>query len=151
MIERIYTHPVSRGPQVEHQSVRIVAGMGIQGDRYFGKKKSPGQNITFVEAEEIESFLSEYGRAHELSVTRRNVITRGVRLNELVGKEFVVGGLRFRGVEVCEPCRGLGASLASPELGSAKIVRRLVHRAGLRADALSSGELALGMRFASAF
>lgn len=146
-VERIYTHPLSDGKQIEHNQVRIVAGAGIEGDRYFDRHDEPGQNITFIEAEEIEAFLHEHGRAHDLSVTNRNVVMRGVRLNELVGKEFTVGELRFRGVELCEPCLGLGTALASEQLTPPQVVKRLVHRAGLRADALSSGELALGAKF----
>ena len=148
-VERIYTHPPSGGPQTEHERIRVVAGSGIEGDRYFGRRDEPGQNITFVEAEEIESFLSEHGRPHDLSVTNRNVVTRGVRLNELVGKDFTVGDLRFRGVELCEPCLGLGTALASSALPAVAVVKRLVHRAGLRADALSSGEVALGAKIQS--
>lgn len=144
-VERILTRPHSGAPQVEHQRVRIVAGCGIEGDRYFGRREGSGQNITFVEAEEIESFLAEYGRAHDLSITGRNVVTRGVRLNALVGREFLVGSVRFRGVQLCEPCRVLGTSLESRVLTAAQVVRRWVHRAGLNADALGSGEIALGM------
>lgn len=146
-VERIYTHPPSDSQQVAHERVQVIAGSGIEGDRYFGRHDEPGQNITFIEAEEIEAFLGEHGRTHDLSVTNRNVVMRGVRLNELVGKEFTVGELRFRGVELCEPCLGLGTALASEQLTPPQVVKRLVHRAGLRADALSSGELALGARF----
>jgi MOSC domain-containing protein YiiM len=105
-----------------------------------------GQNITFIEAEEIEAFLNEHRRPYDLSVTHRNVVTRGVRLNELLGREFTVGGVRFRGVEFCEPWLGLGAALASSEQPAAAVVKCLVRRAGLRADALSDGELALGAK-----
>ena len=79
-----------------------------------------------------------------LPISGRNIVTRGVRLNELVGVEFLVGGVRFRGVELCEPCLGLGKALATPTLPPAMVVKRLVHLAGLRADALSSGEVAVG-------
>ncbi len=143
-IERIYTCSPSGGAQREHQRVRVVAGSGIEGDRYFERHDEPGQNITFIEAEEIEAFLSEFRCSHDLSVSNRNVVTRGVRLNELVGTEFVVGEVRFFGVELCEPCLGLGTALALPGLSAAAVVKRMVHRAGLRADALSSGTLVLG-------
>ena len=146
-IERIFTRPATGSLQYEHTVVRIAAGKGIEGDRYFDKHDEPGQNITFVEAEAIECFLNEQGLPSDLSISGRNVITRGVRLNHLVGREFLVGGLRFRGVELCEPCLGLGAKLATPLLSPAKVVKCLVRKAGLRADALSSGELGLGAAF----
>jgi MOSC domain-containing protein YiiM len=146
-VERIFTRCAPGGTQTEHDAVRVVAGAGIEGDRYFARQDEPGQNITFIEAEEIESFFAEQQIPADLSVTGRNVITRGIRLNELVGREFLVGTMRFRGVELCEPCLGFGEALATPSLLPAAVVKRMLHRGGLRADALSSGELAIGAEF----
>ena len=81
--------------QDEHASVEFVAGLGIRGNRCFGRNDEPGQNVTLVEAEEVEAFLDSLGRPRNLSVTNRNLVTRGVRLNELVGKEFTVGGVQI--------------------------------------------------------
>jgi MOSC domain-containing protein YiiM len=150
IVERIFIRPPQASSQTEHEKVNVIAGSGIVGDRYFGCQDEPGQNITFVEAEEIESFASEYGRQVDLSATSRNVVTRGVRLNELVGREFLVGSLRFKGVELCEPCLGLGQALATADLPPHSVVKRLLHKGGLRAVALSSGELAIGATFANA-
>ena len=147
-VERIFLAAGSGETQVEVDRVNVTAETGIEGDRYFGAKDEPGQNITLVEAEEIEAFFAEAGRPGDLSCTRRNIVTRGVRLNELVGKEFTIGGVRARGVELCEPCRGLGSRLASTELSTAEAVKRFVHRAGLRADILSSGSIAVGSKVA---
>lgn len=147
VIERIFLRPPASNSQIELREVDVSAGAGLVGDRYFGCHDEPGQNVTFVEAEVIESFLAAHGRPADLSITKRNIVTRGVRLNALVGQEFVVGGLRFRGVELCEPCLGLGESLCSADLAPAMVVKALVHRAGLRADALSSGRLQVGSRF----
>jgi MOSC domain-containing protein YiiM len=141
MIERIFIRPPNGEQQVEQQRVQISAGAGIRGDRYFGARDEPGQNVSFIEAEEIEAFFARHERAVVLSSSGRNFITRGVRLNELVGKTFLVGGLRFRGVELCEPCLGFGATLSTATLTPPEVVKQWVHRGGLRADALSSGEL----------
>ena len=143
-VVRIFTAPPTGGPQVEHEQVEVVASAGIKGDRYFDKHDEPGQNLTLIEAEEIESFLREQKRTYDLSITNRNLVTRGVRLNELVGREFAVGDVRLRGVELCEPCLGLGARLASPELSAAAVLKLFVHRGGLRADVLSNGVIGLG-------
>jgi MOSC domain-containing protein YiiM len=143
-VERIYTSPQSGGTQVEQDLVRVVAGSGIEGDRYFGRHDEPGQNLTLIEIEQVEAFLQEQKRPMDLSVTHRNLLTRGVRLNELVGVEFRVGEVRLRGVELCEPCLGLGAALASTALSAADVVKRFVHRGGLRADVLSSGVIERG-------
>ncbi len=146
-IERIFIRPPDATAKGEKQSVRVVAGAGIEGDRYFDAHDEPGQNVTFVEAEAIESFAQEQQRSVDLAATGRNVVTRGVRLNDLVGREFVVGTVRFRGVELCEPCGTFGKALASPTLSSAQVVKLWVHRAGLRADALTNGELSVGATF----
>jgi MOSC domain-containing protein YiiM len=143
-VERIFTRPKDGEAQAEQTRVRVVAGKGIEGDRYFGRADEPGQNVTFVEAEEIEAFLRACERPLDLSRTGRNIVTRGIRLNDLVGKEFVVGQVRFRGVELCEPCSGFGRAMASPGVSPAQVVKRMLHRAGLRADALSSGEIVCG-------
>ena len=113
MIERIFTRSAQDGTTHEHMSVHVIAGSGIEGDRYFGRHEEPGQNITLVEAEEIERFAAEHDRSHDHSITGRNLVTRGVRLNALVGKEFTVGGVLLRGVELCEPCLGLAQTLAT--------------------------------------
>lgn len=148
-IERIFTIPPSGGPQLAHDQVTVVASAGIEGDRYFGRRDEPGQNITLVEAEAIESFLGAHGRAYDLSITRRNLVTRGVRLNELVGREFYVGDVKLRGVELCEPCLGLGTALAAPTLTPAAVVKHFVHRGGLRADVLSGGTITCGAELRS--
>lgn len=143
-IERIYIGAVQGARQVEQDAVTVVAGAGIVGDRYFGRRDEPGQNITLVEAEEIEAFIHEHGRDRDLSITNRNLVTRGVRLNALVGREFMVGDVRLRGVELCEPCLGLGTALAGADLAAATVVKKLLHRAGLRADVVSGGVIARG-------
>ncbi|MEO8677377.1 MAG: MOSC domain-containing protein [Casimicrobiaceae bacterium] len=147
-VERIFLAAKPGEEQVEVDRVNVTAEAGIAGDRYFGAKDEPGQNITLVEAEAIEAFFAEVGRPGDLSCTRRNIVTRGVRLNALVGKEFTIGSVRARGVELCEPCRGLGSLLASAGLSTPEVVKRFVHRAGLRADILSSGNIAVGSKVA---
>jgi len=150
VVERIYTSRAAGSTQVEQSSVEFVAGSGIRGDRYFGRNDEPGQNVTLIEAEEIEAFLDAFDRPHDLSVTNRNLVTRGVRLNELVGKEFTVGGVRMLGIELCEPCLGLGAMLAFEAVSPEAVVKRLVHRAGLRANVLSGGLVSRGAAVQSA-
>lgn len=143
-IERIFTSPAAGAPQVAHERITLRAGRGVLGDRNDGQADHPGQNLTLVEAEEIERFCAQHARAPDLSITRRNLVTRGVRLNALVGRTFTVGGVRLRGVELCEPCAGLGQALGSDTLPPAAVVRHWVGRGGLRVDVLSDGEIHLG-------
>jgi MOSC domain-containing protein YiiM len=134
-----------RRPDEEHPSpverVRARASQGLEGDRNFLDEpaaRSSGEDLTLIEAEALEAFAAESGTTLEHWQDRRNVLTRGVGLNELVGREFTVGDVRCRGVELCEPCRHL-QSLTYPE-----VLRGLVHRAGLRADVLEGGWISVG-------
>lgn len=149
-VERIFIGETAGGPQIDCESVSVVAGSGIEGDRYFGRHDEPGQNLTLVEAEVVEAFIREQGRPLDLSITHRNLVTRGIRLNQLVGQEFVVGGVRLRGVELCEPCAGIGGALATDGFSASEVVARLVHQGGLRADVLSSGTIVRGAEIAAA-
>jgi MOSC domain-containing protein YiiM len=148
-VDRIFISPESGGSQVEQRQVTVIAGSGIEGDRYFGRKDEPGQNLTLIEAEEVESFIREHRRPQDLSITHRNILTRGVRLNDLVGVEFMVGDVQLRGVELCEPCLGMGEALSSAELVPSGVVKHFLHRGGLRAAVLSSGVIALGAKVTS--
>jgi len=133
VIEAIHIGPDEAGPLAPVESVTAVAGKGLEGDRNFrdGGAK-PGQALTLVEAENVEDV--ELG----LGETRRNLTTRGVRLNDLVGKHFKVGDVECYGVELCEPCSHL-ESMTRPG-----IIKDLVHRAGINADILTDGVIRVG-------
>jgi MOSC domain-containing protein YiiM len=129
----------------------VIAAAGIVGDSKFGTvQRHPGQNITLIEAEEIEAFNVRTGLALALTDPRRNIVTRGVRLNDLVGVEFSVGAVRLKGVELCEPCGTLANHLASDALTKKAFIREFGHRCGLRADVLASGRIRVGDRVAEA-
>lgn len=147
MIEAIYISPTSKAEQESLDSVNLVAGKGIEGDRYFGRTDAPGQSISFIEQEEIEHYNKTHGQTINLSDTRRNVITRGVRLNELVGKEFRIGNVTFKGVELCEPCETLGSRLENEGIQKKDVVKAFLHRCGLRAEILNDGQISPGMAF----
>jgi MOSC domain-containing protein YiiM len=117
-------------------SVRAVAGKGLEGNRYFDTGR-PEQELTLIEAEELET-LTEHGLHVDAAPTGRNVLTRGVRLNDLMGKRFRVGELECRGIELCEPCTTLEARTQPG------VIKALVHRAGLNAEILVGGELRPG-------
>lgn len=147
-IERIFISHAPGGVQQECASIRVERDAGIVGDRHFGRDDWAGQNLTLVEAEEIERFCTETQRPTDLSITRRNVVTRGVRLNDLVGKTFTLGSATLRGIETCEPCGDLGRALASDAMPAAAVVKRWIGRGGLRAAVIASGEVATGASIA---
>ncbi len=113
-------------------SVAAVAGKGLVGDRHFKDGHAPGNALTLIEAEVLE----DVGLTGAQS--RRQVVVRGVRLNDLIGKRFRIGDVECLGVEICEPCRHL------QQLTRAGIIKDLIHRGGLNADILSGGTISLG-------
>ncbi|MBV1882428.1 MAG: DUF1415 family protein [Pseudomonadales bacterium] len=125
----------------------VVANAGVVGDRYFGKNEYPGQNLTLIESEQIQRYNEEYNESIDLADTRRNIITKGINLNELVGKEFRVGEVTLLGVELCEPCTTLGQRLTSDNMSQAAVVKAFISRGGLRVDVVSDGTISVGDRF----
>jgi len=121
-----------------------VAGQGLEGDRYFTgdgtfyEDRKTGQDMTLIEAEAIEALARE--EAIELSPgeARRNVVTRGMALNDLVGRRFVVGEAVCIGRRLCDPCSYL------EQMTQPGVLRGLVNRGGLRADILEGGSIAVG-------
>lgn len=136
---------VSGGELQEVTEVEAVAGMGLTGDRYAlgeGTFQKPGEtepkHVTLIEQESLEAALRDHQTTITHLATRRNLLTRGVPLNHLVGKTFRIGEVLIRGFELCEPCRHL-QKLTCPE-----ILRPLIHRGGLRAEILQGGTLRVG-------
>ena len=144
LIERLFLSPARGEAQRECRQIELLAGHGIVGDRHYAKADWAGQQLTLVEAEEIERFCAHTGRANDLAITRRNVVTRGIRLNELVGRQFRLGNCLLLGIETCEPCRTLGQRLANEALSAPEVVKYWFGRGGLRANVLTSGQLACG-------
>ena len=119
-------------------SVTAVPGKGLVGDRHFRDHRDPGDALTLIEAEVLE----DVGLTGAQS--RRQVVVRGVRLNNLVGKRFLVGDVECLGVKLCEPCQHL------QELTRPGIIKDLIHRAGLNADILTDGQISVGDRISAA-
>ena len=147
MIKSLFIASEVGGKLQKLDSIQVVAGAGIVGDRNFNKSKWPGQNITFISQESIEAFNRNYHQSIDLGATRRNVVTAGVDLNALVGKTFSICGVVFKGVELCEPCKDLGDDLMNDTISSAEVVNAFVHSGGLRAEVYSDGVLSVGMTF----
>ena len=143
-IEQIFISAERGSLQTQCASISVEAGAGIIGDRNFGLTKYAGQNLTLIEAEEIENFCFLSDRNVDLSLTRRNLITRGIRLNELLGKEFSVGDVMVKGVELCEPCSILSEILCNEKFSKSAVVKYWVNRGGLRVDVITSGKIEIG-------
>ncbi len=122
------------------ERIRVFAGGGLVGNRYFfgNGDAPPGRAVTLIAAEALEAFTQETGIELSAAESRRNVLTRGIDVNALVGKRFRVGAVECVGVELCEPCSHM-QSLTRPG-----VLKGMVHRAGLNADIVTDGEIAVG-------
>ena len=123
---------------------RAVPGKGLEGDRYFkqagtySNNPGSGHDVTLVEIEAIESLKRNHGIELGPGESRRNIVTRGVSLNHLVGRDFKVGAVTLRGVRLCEPCSHLEG------LSRKGVQDALIHRGGLRAEIVSGGSIRVG-------
>ena len=135
--------PSAEAAMVPVQEARAVPGKGLEGDRYSFRqgtffKPQPDRELTLIEVEAIEAMKGELNVDYGLSDSRRNVVTRGVPLNHLVGKEFWIGEVKVRGLRLCEPCSHL------QKLSHEKVLPGLVNRGGLRAQILTEGMIQVG-------
>ena len=105
-VTHIFVAPAKRAPAKSVQVVDAIAGQGLEGDRYFEARNRTGPDcqVTLIEAEHIEAFTRDTGLAMTPGMPRRSLVTRGVRLNDLVGQRFIVGEAELEGMELCEPC-----------------------------------------------
>ena len=126
-------------PLVEVDRIECIAGHGIRGDRFYDYRDNYKGQITFFSYEVFERLRAQFPQVEKgPGVFRRNVIVSGVDLNELIGKEFELQGMRFRGKEHCRPCSWLNHAFAS---GAEKA---LAGYGGLRAEILTNGWLTTG-------
>ncbi len=127
-------------------SVEAVAHRGLVGDRYYAKMGTfseaepfgPGREITLIEEESVNLMAKRLGYNVDAAKLRRNVLTRGVRLNDLVGRQFTIGNVRLMGIRLCHPCAHL------ERLSGWSVRTHLKEQGGLRADILDNGWLHVG-------
>jgi MOSC domain-containing protein YiiM len=144
--EVVSIHVASTGsaPMKSVGAVRLVAGKGLEGDRYalklgtYSNDPGSGRNVTLIEMEAIEALRRDYQIALEPGSARRNIVTRGVALNHLVGHEFKIGKVTLRGTRLCDPCAHM------EKLTVKGALRGLIHRGGLRAEIVSGGMIRVG-------
>ncbi len=138
-IEGIFVSPSAGEPTRSLERVWALAGRGLQDDRHVTGRGTfpsglPGSALTLIEAEVCQSFDPPLAADEH----RRNLVTRGIDLNALVGVDFTIGALPCRGMRLCEPCT------VAQRYASRPVLRALVHRGGLRADILQDGQIAVG-------
>ncbi len=143
-IVSIYIAPESKAPMESCEEARAVPGKGLVSDRYsamrgtYSSIPGSGRQLTLIESEAIEAAAVKLASKFEAGDSRRNLVTRNVPLNHLVGQDFRVGEVIVRGIRLCEPCAYLEG------LTQAGVQNALLHRGGLRAEILSEGNIHVG-------
>ncbi len=146
-VEAIFIAPEAEAPRVRVDSAVVRADRGLEGDRYFEKRgtfsnvHARGYDLTLIEAEVLDTLELPMGQLAP-EEARRNVLTRGIDLNALVGKPFTIGDVQCLGQRLCEPCAHLERLTA--KAGKPGTLRALIHKGGLRADVLNDGEIRVG-------
>jgi MOSC domain-containing protein YiiM len=143
-VEAIFITAEAGGPPESVGGAVAVAGRGLEGDRYFAAEGTfsdrggNGRDLTLIEAEALEGLAHENGIELAPGASRRNVVTRGIALNDLVGKRFRLGDVECVGRLLAEPCTHL------EQLTEPGVLKALVHRGGLRADIVQGGPIVVG-------
>ena len=117
-------------------SIKVIANKGIVNDRYFKENNDKKNQITLIESENVDYYNKISGTNFIPTDFRRNVITKGISLNKLVGKEILIGDVRLKIHDLCEPCRYL-----QELLGEKNLVKKLLNRGGLRCELLTNGNI----------
>jgi len=143
VVEHIHVSAEAGGPMQSLEEASAVRGSGLAGDRYANGKgywsdARVSRDLTLIESEVVEELSREHGVTLAPGGTRRNVTTKGVRLNDLVGRHFWIGDVLCAGTGLCEPCRHL------EQLTGQRLLRPMIHRGGLRADVLTRGVIRTG-------
>jgi MOSC domain-containing protein YiiM len=146
-VRALYITESPAAPMLSVLEARAFADRGLEGDRFFRDSWSaasrPDKAVTLIEEETLQAASAELGGEVTGDKTRRNILTRGVPLLELLHKEFTIGSVRLRGMRLFEPCGHLVKVSKVPG-----IFKALEHRSGLKAAILSNGIIRVGDRIA---
>ena len=123
----------------EVNSIDVLANQGVLGDRHFNEFNDPYNQLSLIESENIDYYNIKYGLNIPYIDFRRNIITKGIQLNDLVGKKFQIGKVELEGIDLCRPCKHLSEILQQDN-----IIKEFLRRGGLRCQILSSSSIEVG-------
>tara|TARA_B100000686_G_scaffold49917_1_gene53520 strand:- start:158 stop:595 length:438 start_codon:yes stop_codon:yes gene_type:complete len=123
----------------EVEKIELLSGKGIVGDRHFQEKNNPKSQLTLIESENIDYYNNKFKVQIPYVNFRRNIITKNIKLNNLVGKEFVIGAVKVRANDLCRPCKHLQELLKQKD-----IIKEFLQKGGLRCEILTSGTIKIG-------
>ena len=122
----------------EVSSIEIMAGKGITGDRHFSENKNDREQITLIESENIDEYNINFSTTIPYLDFRRNIVTKGIKLNNLLNKKITVGNIKLLGKDLCRPCKHL-----QELIGYNNIVKEFLLKGGLRCEIINSGTIYL--------
>lgn len=123
----------------EVDSIAVLANKGVVGDRHFDDYNDPYCQLSLIESENIDYYNTKFGLNIPYIDFRRNIVTEGVKLNDLVGKKLIIGNVKVEGIDLCRPCRHL-----TEILNQDNILKEFLRRGGLRCQILSSSNISVG-------
>ena len=123
----------------EVESINVLANKGIVGDRHFDDYNDPYCQLSLIESENIDYYNTKFGLNINYVDFRRNIITRGIELNHLVGKKLKIGNVEVEGIDLCRPCKHL-----TEILNQDNILKEFLRKGGLRCQILSSSKISVG-------
>ena len=118
------------------ESIEVVKDKGIVGDRHFQEFNDPYNQLSLIESENIDYYNNKYKLNIPYIDFRRNIVTKGIELNDLIGKKIQIGDVLIEGIDLCRPCRHL-----SEKLNQDNIIKEFLRRGGLRCRILSSSKI----------
>ena len=121
------------------EKVELLSGRGIVGDRHFYENNEVKNQITLIESENIDYYNNKFKTNYTYLEFRRNVVTKGIRLNDLVGKKLLIGEIEAKGHDLCRPCKHLEEILKGQD-----IIKEFYRKGGLRCEILNSGTINVG-------
>jgi len=124
---------------VSVDSIEVLANKGVLGDRHFDDYNDPYCQLSLIESENIDYYNTKFGLNIPYIDFRRNIITKGIKLNDLVGKKLLIGSVKVEGIDLCRPCRHL-----TEMLNQDNILKEFLRRGGLRCQILSSSNIYVG-------
>ena len=126
---------------IETSEIDLIAGKGIVNDRHFKDYNDPFNQLSIIEGENIE----EYNLKNKLNIPylnfRRNIVTRGIKLNDLIGQKILVGSVKLEVLDLCRPCRHL-----SEKLGRNDIIKEFLRKGGIRCQIMNDGKISLNSK-----
>ena len=123
----------------QKEIIDLIAGKGIVGDRYFRDFNGENEQITLIESENIDYYNNKFKKNFKYLDFRRNIVTKSILLNDLIGRILIIGEIKIRVNNLCRPCKDL-----QNKLGESNIIKEFLRRGGVRCEILTSGKIKVG-------